>query len=511
MILTKPSSQTALTTDRQHWSRAELDQQVNHRIDLLKALGIQRLGIYLDNGIQWIAFDLAAQRAGITCIPLPKFFSQEQLLHSVERVGMDGIVTDETPLIKKILPLFSLSPTDLEGAQLLLNKKIFHDQPLLATSSDGKQNDIISKVTFTSGTTGQPKGVMLTRTAIDHVTNSLASLLQHVGIEKHLCLIPLPILLENIAGVYLPLLLGATVMAPTTAQLGVLGSSGLDLEKFAKAIQHYEPSSLILLPQLLLALTLLAEQKKIPTDSFRFLAVGGGAVSPRLIERARQAGLPVYEGYGLSECSSVVALNTPLHDRIGSVGRILPHQSVRVEDKEIVVEGSGFSGYLGDTNPRFNNGIVRTGDEGFIDDDGFLFINGRKKNIIVTAFGRNINPEWPESLLLASEYIQQAIVVGDARPFLSAIIVARAEHLDQVQKHIDGLNKNLPDYAQISQWVWSAPLVFNKKNLLTSNGRIKRSDAEKCFHAELEQLYLTAAANASILHNMPASAGSNTR
>jgi len=500
-----------LTNGQQHWSRAELDQQVDDRVDLIKGLGIQRLGIYLDNGIQWIAFDLAAQRAGITCIPLPKFFSHEQLAHSVRLVGVDAIITDEAGLIKKALPQFSLSPPELENAQLFLNKTISHDRPLLAISPDGKQTDIINKVTFTSGSTGQPKGVMLTQAAMDKVAGSLAAVLKNAGIEKHLCLIPLPILLENIAGVYLPLLLDATIIAPPTAQLGVFGSSGLDQEKLAKAIGHYQPSSMILLPQLLLALTLLAEQKRIPVDSFHFLAVGGGAVSPRLIERARQAGLPVYEGYGLSECSSVVALNTPEHDRVGSVGKILPHQNVRIEDNEIVVQGSGFSGYLGDAHNSFDADVIHTGDEGFVDKDGFVFINGRKKNIIVTAFGRNINPEWPESLLLESEYIQQAIVIGEARPFLSAVIVAKTEHLDQVQKHIDSLNKKLPDYAQISQWLWSAPLVFNKKNLLTSNGRIKRGDLEKCFHAELEQLYLTAAANAPIQHNMPASAGSIAR
>lgn len=514
-MLTNPTSHIALTTGQQHWSRTELDQQVAYRITLLKSLGIQRLGIYLDNGTQWIAFDLAAQQAGITCIPLPKFFSPEQLVHSVTLAGIDGIITDETALIKKTLPAFSLSPPDLDGAQLLLNKVVFHDQPLVATSPDGAYSDIISKVTFTSGSTGQPKGVMLSQAAIDNVVSSLATRLQATGLERHLCLIPLPILLENIAGVYLPLALGATVIAPPGAELGVFGSSGLDHEKLAAAIRRYEPSSLILLPQLLLAMTLLAEQKKISVDSFRFLAVGGGAVSPKLIERARRAGLPVYEGYGLSECSSVVALNTPGHDRIGSVGQVLPHQKVCIEEREIVVHGSGFSGYLGDTAEKSagitHTRIVHTGDEGYIDQDGFLFISGRKKNIIVTAFGRNINPEWPESLLLESEYIQQAVVIGEARPFLSALVVAKAEYLEQIQSHINHINEKLPDYAQISQWLWVSPLVFNKKNLLTSNGRIKRADVEKCFQAELNQLYLTAAANAAITHNMPAKAGAMTR
>lgn len=511
-MLTRLSPSTALTNGQQHWSRTELDQQVAYRADLLKALGIQRLGIYLDNGAQWIAFDLAAQHAGITCIPLPKFFSHEQLAHAVRLAGIDGIVTDETRAITQLLPQFSISPPDLDdGVQLLLHKTAFNDKPLLAISPDGKHSDIIGKVTFTSGSTGTPKGVMLTHTAITNVVNSLATRLQGCGIERHLCLLPLPILLENIAGVYLPLALGAMVMAPPTAELGVFGSSGIDQEKLAKAIRHYEPSSLILLPQLLLVMTLLAEHKKIPVDSLRFLAVGGGSVSPRLIERARAAGLPVYEGYGLSECSSVVALNTPAYNRVGSVGKVLPHQHIKIENNEIVVQGSGFNGYLGDTTGSFYTDVIHTGDEGFIDQDGFLFINGRKKNIIVTAFGRNISPEWPESLLLESEYIQQAMVIGEARPFLSAIIVAKTEHLDKVQQHINAINQTLPDYAQITQWLWAAPLVFNKKNLLTSNGRIKRSDVEQCFHKELEQLYLAAATNAPIAHKAPASSSPATR
>ncbi len=493
-----------VSSGQMQWSKNELDKQVGYRMDLLKGLGIQRLGIFLDNGTQWIAFDLAAQRVGITCIPLPKFFSQEQLVHSIMLVGVDGIVTDEPALIKKMLPLFSLSPPDLDGAQLFIHKNIFHDTPLMARSFDQNQMDVVSKVTFTSGSTGRPKGVMLSQNAMDSVVNALAALLKNVGMERHLCLIPLPILLENIAGVYLPLALGATVIAPPSAELGVFGSSGIDKEKLIKAICEYQPSSMILLPQLLYVLTLLAEDKKIPIDVFRFLAVGGGVVSPRLIERARNAGLPVYEGYGLSECASVVTLNTPDQNRIGSVGKVLSHQNIRIENNEIIVEGSGFSGYLDKEDQHPITKTIRTGDEGKIDADGFLFISGRKKNVIVSAYGRNINPEWPESLLLESEYIQHAIVIGEARPFLTAIIVAKSEHFDHVQSHINAVNESLPDYAQISQWLWSSPLVFNKKNLLTSNGRIKRNEVEQCFMTELDQLYLMVEANASIAHNQPA-------
>lgn len=492
------SDYVQLITDKNACTADELRQAVSHRVDILSALGIKRLGIYLDNGAEWIMFDMAAQQANITCVPLPKFFSPDQLKHCCDLAAIDAIVTDEHAAIKKIMPRFMMSPSNPGDASLLINKEILNEQPLLTAVNTAGHFDVVSKITFTSGSTGNPKGVLLTQHAMHNVVTSLAEALKSTGMERHLCLMPLSILLENIAGVYLPILLGATVIAPATKSLGVFGSSGLDSERLANAINHYQPSSMILLPQLLLAMTLLAEQKKITTDSFRFLAVGGGAVSPKLIERARNIGLPVYEGYGLSECSSVVALNTPDHNRIGSVGKVLAHQRVSIDDREIVVHGSGFSGYLESTTMNSSPATdataqtIHTGDEGYFDEDGFLYINGRKKNIIVSSFGRNINPEWPESRLLESTFIQQAIVVGEAQPFLSAIIVSKPEHLEHIQAHVDAVNADLPDYARIVQWLWFAPLVFNSKGLLTSNGRIKRAEVEKCFRTDLDQLYLNA-------------------
>lgn len=125
------------------------------------------------------------------------------------------------------------------------------------------------------------------------------------------CVLPLATLLENIAGVYLPLSLGATVVLEPLASLGFTGSSQLDIPRLLAVINRVRPHSVILVPELAAVLVSAAETGALDTASFQFVAVGGGKVSPRMLERARAVGLPMYEGYGLSECGSVVALNVP--------------------------------------------------------------------------------------------------------------------------------------------------------------------------------------------------------
>jgi len=477
-------SASAVITEDNAYSASELVEKVNRYTDIFTGVGITRLGIHLDNGLEWIACDLAAQAANITCVPLPTFFSAQQMVHCCNLAGINGIVTDEHSYIKKIIPEFDVT-TDLDDTRLLINKKFIHEKPLLTMNSASGNTEVVGKVTFTSGTTGSPKGVLLTQSAISDVVNSLTDALCNIGMERHLSLMPLSILLENISGVYLSLKFGATIVSPKARSLGIFGSSGLDSEMLAKAINHYQPNSIILLPQLLLAMTILVEEKRINTSPLKFLAVGGGSVSPRLIERARNVGLPVYEGYGLSECASVVALNTPEHHRIGSVGKVLKHQRVDIKNNEIVVKGNGYSGYLGvastnsDESCIQENKIIHTGDEGYLDQDGFLFINGRKKNIIVSSFGRNINPEWPESRLLESPYIRSAIIMGEGKPSLSAIVVAPRENIFFIAKHIKEINEELPDYARIMAWHLLTPEQFATKNLMTANGRIKRESVRE--------------------------------
>jgi long-subunit acyl-CoA synthetase (AMP-forming) len=225
----------------------------------------------------------------------------------------------------------------------------------------------------------------------------------------------------------------------------------------------------------------------------RWVAVGGARVAPCLLQRAEALGLPVYEGYGLSECASVVALNTPAAYRAGSVGKPLPH--VRLSfgaDGEIFVGGATLLGYVGDDRPAPDN--WPSGDIGHLDADGFLHLHGRKKNLLITSFGRNISPEWLESELCAEAAIAQAVVFGDARPWPAALIVPRRAGLVDTGTYADiaravlQVNAGLPEYARIGDWLLAEPFTF-ANGQATSNGRPRRDNIWQQYQQQIASLY----------------------
>jgi len=336
------------------------------------------------------------------------------------------------------------------------------------------------KVTYTSGSTSTPKGVCLPQNCLEKVANSIADVLgpQHVG--KHLCVLPLAVLLENVAGVYTALMTGATLYVPPLATIGFSDPFRPDFKLLLETMIVHDVTSIILVPELLRGVMMAIHQTgKIP-KTLTFAAVGGAKVDPGVLAMARAAGLPVYEGYGLSECGSVVSLNTPTQAKSGSAGKILPHMHVRIKNGELVVENACFLGYLGEA-PRETHGFL-TGDLGTIDGDGFITLQGRRKNLIITGYGRNISPEWVESTLLAQPSIRQAIVFGDGAESLGALIVPIQQDAD-ITTAIANANEKLPPYAQIKH-IREIPVLTVENGFLTGNGRIKRENVLNHFLKE---------------------------
>ncbi|MCU0942008.1 MAG: AMP-binding protein, partial [Hydrogenophaga sp.] len=323
------------------WTATDWSEEVRQASLALAEAGSRVVATLLDNGAAFVAIDEAALADGVVHVPLPAFFTAAQVAHAMDAAGVDTPGT--------------------------------------------------AKVTFTSGTTGQPKGVCLGAAALDAVAQSLVHTLGPLGIECHLSVLPYAVLLENVAGSMAARCQGATLISMPAAAVGLSGSSKFDPAVLDRTVREQQAGSLILLPQMLRAwCAFLATSGQRASGSLRFVAVGGAAVGAPLLGQARSLGIPAFEGYGLSEACSVQCLNLPGADRAGSVGRVLPHGEVRVTATgEIEVRGSLHLGYLGDTEPV--PPWWPTGDLGHVDDDGYLFIEGRRKNVLITGFGRNVS------------------------------------------------------------------------------------------------------------------------
>ena len=460
----------ALRDGERCWSYTQLLEEVATRREILRGCAARRLAIALDNGPDWLFWDLAALFAGLVCVPLPGFFSPAQQRHVLDSAGVDTLITS-APAAFAALGFEALG----EG---LCRRPVAAPPDLPAGTA---------KITYTSGTTGQPKGVCLAAEAMLAVAASLQRATASCAIERHLCVLPLAVLLENLAGNYAPLLGGACLEIPPLAAVGLRGASQFELPAFLASLARVRPHSVILLPQLLLALVSAAERGQPLPDSLRFVAVGGGRVAPQLLERAEALGLPVFEGYGLSECASVVCLNTPEQRRIGTVGQPLAHAEVKLAaDGEVLVRGARLLGYLGEPEPTGE--WLATGDLGHWD-DGFLVLHGRKKHQFVTAYGRNVNPEWVEAELVQQLPIAQAWLHGEALPANVAVIVPRGEVGDALlQAAIDRVNAGLPDYARVHRWLRAEQPFAEANGLATANGRLRRAALFQHYRSAIDAL-----------------------
>lgn len=413
------------------------------------------VGLALPNGVDWVVADLALVLAGRPCVPLPAWFGPPQVRHVARTVGLtEWLGTGAPPLAHEPLasPLPGVTRAQLDGRGPALPARC-------------------GKVTFTSGTTGAPKGVCLGQSELEQVAESVAAAGREAGVQRHLCVLPLPVLLENVAGAWAALLAGATCELPRLETLGLTGADGVDAGRFARAVARHDPESLILVPALLEALVGAIEAGAPRPRGLRLVAVGGARVPSGLLARATRLGLPVYEGYGLSECGSVVSLNHPWSHGAGTAGEPLPHARVSIAaDGEILVDGPLMLGYAGESGavPR----PWPTGDLGRLDASGRLIIDGRKRNVFITAMGRNLSPEWIEAELVSEQAIGQAAVFGEGLPAPVAVLVCH--EAAAAGPAVARVNQRLPGHARLAAWIVAEEPFVAGNGLATANGRVLR-------------------------------------
>ncbi len=435
---------------------AQLETRIRHAAGW--AVGLpQTVGLIGDKCADWIIADLALACAGKTVVPLPEFFSAEQLAHIAADAGVEHIVL-ATPEAAEQVEFLGIPATPIS-----------FDDFLVAGSPS-------RRIIYTSGSTGKPKGVRLSGRQIETSVRVLARAGAASDCDRHLSILPFALLLEQIAGIYVPIRVGATIDLASGALAGLMRG---DPGPLLGAMSRSAATTTVIVPEILSGwVASLSNLGGAAPGTLRLVAVGGAPVSPALAERAWELGIPVHEGYGLSECCSAVAVNRPGERVAGTVGRPLDGISVMIDEGEIVVSGpTVMDGYTGAPD---SGGTWRTGDLGNLV-DGRLVVHGRKDSMIVTSLGRNVHPEWIEAMVLADPRIARCILTGGG-PYPLAVLVPSPAGRDWFARADAGMIDALiaetcsaaPDYARPARHIVSDEADLIRNGLLTPNGRPRR-------------------------------------
>ncbi len=394
-----------------------------------------------------IIWHLGLAWAGKTIVPLPEFFSPAQLTHLVRDAAIEAVVS---------------APEMLDVAHSICSSVLIPELGPIAAAEPAAGARLII---YTSGTTGRPKGVVLGERQLGASVRAMVEAVGATAEDRMLSVLPFALLLEQVASMAVPLSVGAAIALCPVPQ------------SFPVVAEAFAPSATVLVPEMLAAwVEWLERQGKRAPASLRFVAVGGAPVPPKLAERAWALGLPVHEGYGLSECCSVVAVNRPGDRAAGTVGRPLSGVTVTIDHGEIVVSGpTVMAGYLG--GPP-SGGIRHTGDAGHFDADGRLVVEGRIDDVIVTTTGRNIHPEWIEPMILSDPRISRCAVIDGGSHPRAVLVPAKGRFAGVSQSDIDALVDQLcaeaPDYARPRANLLMPETLLQQEGLITSNGRLRR-------------------------------------
>ncbi|MCE2413811.1 long-chain fatty acid--CoA ligase [Candidatus Poribacteria bacterium] len=457
----------------------------------LTALGVQkndRVALLSENRPEWAITDFGSLKAGAVTVPMFSTLTAAQVGYILKDSGSKIIcvstsrqlekvtaIRDEVPTLEQIIVFDPIEGELPEGVIQFEAVCELDGQGIGVRNPSYASEDDIATIIYTSGTTGDPKGVMLTHANFISNLQACKSLIDVSDTDVLLSFLPLSHVFERLGGHYVPLFSGAKVayaestftvaqnmreVAPTV-MLSVPRLYETMHDRILRAVQegsslkqkifHWgvsvgssvssaiqkgkKPSAILQLQQNIADKLVFAKLKAATGGRLRFFVSGGAALPQSIAEFFHAAGILILEGYGLTETSPVISMNHPAQWRFGTVG--VPVQGVEVriaEDGEILTRGPHvMKGYFNNESATAEvidgEGWFHTGDIGIIDEDGFVKITDRKKNIIVLSNGKNVAPQPIESELVQSPFINQILLVGNERKNLAALIVPNFDAL----------------------------------------------------------------------------------
>ena len=527
----------------------------------LQDLGIEpkdRVALMADNGPHWPTVDFATLISGAVTVPIYPTLTPEESAYIARDSGakivfahqpeqLQGLLdhADELPDVTQFVLIEGGAGTD-DPRVLTFEDLRTRGEGYDTAAQDEKIHavapDDLASFVYTSGTTGKPKGVMLTH---ENFCSNVVAALEHLSFESGfttLSFLPLSHVFERTID-YCYFYLGCTIAYAESVQTvaqnfqevrphtfvsvprvyekvlakvheGVAAGSGLKQKIFHWAVEtarealpyrlrQEHPSGLLGLKLAVADGLVFSKIKERLGGRFEFAFSGGAPLGQDVAEFFWGAGIPIYEGYGLTETAPVLTANAPGAVKLGTVGRAIPGIEIRIaDDGEILARGPNImKGYYNRPDETAEvldpDGWFHTGDIGEID-DGFLRITDRKKELIVNAYGKNIAPAQVENQLKASRYIAQAVVIGDRRKFLSALLVPDFEVLARwatdrgldtsdtdallekdavrglIDQEVETANQHLAKYERVRAWRLLREEMTQESGELTPTQKVKR-------------------------------------
>lgn len=559
-------------------STAEVVDRVRRVAAFLVAQGVEpgaKVALMAENGPHWPVTDFATLCIGAALAPVYPTLNADDAAYVIndcearvlvvegeERLADLLTVRDQWPLVDTVVLIGGAAGDGVRGFSDILATTEPMEWEAFERRARASQPDDLATLIYTSGTTGKPKGVMLTHRNLASNVEASTGVLQLGKDWTALSFLPLCHSFERTVD-YIYFRLGITIAYGESVQTvaedlqlvkphvfvsvprlyekvlarvheSVEQGSGLKRKIFAWAqgvardalpwrLQRKRPGGLLGLKLGLADKLVFGKLKERLGGRFQKAVSGGAPLGQDVAEFFWGAGIEIYEGYGLTETSPVLTVNRPERTKLGTVGPPIPGVELRVdEDGEILARGPNImQGYykLPEESAEVftDDGWFRTGDVGEIDDDGYLRITDRKKEIIVNAYGKNIAPAPIENLLKSSRYVDQAVVIGDRRKFLSAVLSPDMEALagwahsqgvagdgaellaeERVRAlfaaHVEAANATLSRHEQIRAWELVAEPFTVEGGVLTPTMKVKRRVIHDRYGELIDRMYAGAKA-----------------
>jgi len=542
----------------------------------LRHLGIrrgERVALLAENRYEWAVSDLAILGLGAVTVPIYATLTPEQcrailadsearaiIVSDAAQLAKIRTVRKDLPLLEFVIPMEAVplgcpgeKAWDLVAGRGALARDA--DPLLFREQADLTRPDDLATIIYTSGTTGEPKGAMLTHANISGNAEAGLQVIDLGPSDLNLSFLPLSHIFERMGGLYTMMAAGVTTafarsidtVADDAAEVHPTVITGVPrfFEKIRTRVLENARSQPLLsraifywalgeglrkarahlagrrhfAPLAPLADRLVGARVRARVGGRLRLGISGGsALHPMVLEFFFAMGIPVVEGYGLTETSPVVCLTPQGRERPGSVGPPLPGIEVRIgAEGEILTRGPHvMAGYWHDpeaTAQAIRDGWFHTGDVGFVDGDGYLHITDRLKDLLITAGGKNVAPQPVEARIKASKWVTEAVLIGERRPYIVALLVpnferleslarrngwpfasrrdllARPEILAIVQRRLDRLNESLAPFEQVKRFALLDREMTQEGGELTPTLKVRRRVVHERFADLIESLY----------------------